>query len=125
MLKKKALVISIVYTLVLTYVSLVKLNNVPDIGVSFGDKIFHFLAYSLLTFLWFNTFLFNFNYKEKKAITYAAIISIVFGIVVEVLQEILTVYRTMDIYDVMANTSGVLVTVLVIVLIKNIDVKKI
>ncbi|WP_415865501.1 VanZ family protein [Thalassobellus suaedae] len=93
--------------------------------MSFGDKIFHFLLYSLLTFLWFNTFLFNFNYKEKKAITYAAIISIVFGIVVEVLQEILTVYRTMDIYDVMANTSGVLVTVLVIVLIKNIDVKKI
>lgn len=119
MLKKTALVLTIIYSVALTYVSLVKLNHVPDIGVSFGDKIFHFLAYSLLTFLWFGTFLFKFNFKEKKAITYAAIISIIFGIVIEVLQEVLTTYRAMDIYDVIANTSGVLLTVLVIVLKKK------
>ncbi|MFI1771844.1 VanZ family protein [Thalassobellus citreus] len=123
MLKKKALLISIIYTLALTYASLVKLNNVPDIGVSFGDKIFHFLAYSLLAFLWFSTFLFNFNFKEKKAITYAAVISVIFGIIIEVLQETLTVYRSMDVYDVFANSSGVLLTVLVLVLKKNIGVK--
>ncbi|MFI1744436.1 VanZ family protein [Thalassobellus sediminis] len=123
MLKKKALAISIIYTLVLIYASLVKLNNVPDIGVSFGDKIFHFLAYSLLAFLWFCTFRYNFSYKEKKAITYAAVISIIFGIIIEVLQDTLTVYRSMDIYDVFANSSGVLLTVLVLVLKKNIGVK--
>ncbi len=124
MLKKKALALSIIYTLALTYASLVKLNNLPDVGVSFGDKIFHFLAYSLLAFLWFSTFLFNFNYNKKKAITYSAVISIIFGIIIEVLQNVLTVYRSMDIYDVFANTTGVLLTVvLVLVTKKNIDVK--
>lgn len=120
MLKKTALAITLIYTVALTYASLVKLNNVPDIGVSFGDKIFHFLAYSLLAFLWFGAFLFNFNFKEKRAIIYAAIISVVFGIVIEVLQETITVYRAMDIYDVIANTSGVLLTVLVVALKKNV-----
>jgi len=124
-LKKKALAISIIYTLAISYASLVKLNNVPDIGVSFGDKIFHFIAYSLLAFLWYSSFLYNFRYKEKKAIIYSAVISIIFGIIIEVLQDVLTVYRSMDIYDVFANSSGVLLTVVVLVLKKNIHVKKI
>lgn len=124
MLKKSALVLALIYSVALTFVSLVKLNNVPDIGVSFGDKIFHFLAYCLLTFLWFFAFLFNFNFKNKRAIILAAILSVIFGIIIEVLQETITVSRAMDIYDVVANTSGVLLTVIILAINKDIDVKK-
>lgn len=125
MLKKFALILVIVYTIILTFVSLIKPENIPDIEVSYSDKIFHFLAYGLLTFLWFCAFFYHFNFKISKSITYAALVSIVFGIIIEVLQDKLTTYRTLDILDVLANTSGVILAVLVLVVKKNIDVKKI
>ncbi|MCF7559256.1 VanZ family protein [Sabulilitoribacter multivorans] len=114
MLKKFALIIAIFYSLVLAFVSLIKLNNLPDVGVSFGDKIFHFLAYFVLTFLWFNTFINTYKFKNRRAIIFSIVISVVFGIIIEVLQETITVSRALDIYDVLANTIGVLIASLVL-----------
>ncbi|WP_348636629.1 VanZ family protein [Mariniflexile litorale] len=92
--------------------------------MSFGDKIFHFLAYTVLAFLWYNTFFNTFRLERRKALLYAALFSIVFGIVIEVLQGVLTTSRSSDVYDVMANTMGVFLTV-IIVFIKNlITIKK-
>lgn len=108
MLKKLTPVITIVYSLALIIVSLVKINNVPDIGISFGDKIFHFLAYFVLTLLWFYTFLYFFKFKSKKAIFFAAILSVLFGMIIEVLQENMTASRSLDVYDAVANTLGAL-----------------
>ena len=125
MLKKLALIAAIIYSMVLTFVSLMKLTNVPNIGVSFGDKIFHFLAYFVLAFLWFEAFIYNFSFNKRKAIVYASIFSVLFGIVIEVLQYLLTTYRSLDIYDVFANTSGVLLAVVIIAVKNNIGVKKI
>lgn len=125
MLKKLALTAAIIYSAVLAFMSFIKLNNVPDIGVDFGDKIFHFLAYFILTFLWFSAFFYNFKLKKTKAISYAATVSVIFGIIIEVLQDKLTAYRSLDVYDVVANTSGVVLAVFILVLKKNIDVKKI
>ncbi|MGC1205373.1 MAG: VanZ family protein [Flavobacteriaceae bacterium] len=124
MLKKSALLLVIIYTILLTFVSLIKPENIPNIEVSYSDKIFHFLAYCLLTFFWFCAFFYHFNFKKSKSIIFAAIVSIVFGIIIEVLQDKLTTYRTLDILDVVANTSGVILAVLVLVINKNIDVKK-
>nr|WP_262910958.1 VanZ family protein [Flaviramulus multivorans] len=98
----------------MAFVSLIKLNNLPDVGVSFGDKIFHFLAYFVLTFLWFNTFINTYKFKNRRAIIFSIVISVVFGIIIEVLQETITVSRALDIYDVLANTIGVLIASLVL-----------
>ncbi|MBJ6368015.1 VanZ family protein [Snuella sedimenti] len=112
-LKKYALAIVILYSVALTVVSLVKLNKLPDVGVSFGDKIFHFLTYCVLTFLWVNALFYFFKFTRAKAIIVAAIISIGFGILIEVLQGTVTASRASDLYDVAANTFGVLLAVLV------------
>lgn len=118
MLKKLTPVVTIIYSLTLITVSLIKLNNVPDIGVSFGDKIFHFLAYFVLTLLWFYTFLYTFKFKKNKGIIFAVILSVLFGIIIEVLQDSITVYRALDVYDVVANTFGT-VLASVVLLFKN------
>ncbi|MEN3323474.1 VanZ family protein [Mariniflexile soesokkakense] len=124
MLKKGVLFVSILYTVLLGTVCLIKINKLPNVGVSFGDKIFHFLAYTVLAFLWFNTFFSTFKFGKKKALIYAALFSIVFGIVIEVLQGTITTSRSSDFYDVIANTMGVFFTV-IIVFIKNlITIKK-
>ncbi|MFD2291380.1 VanZ family protein [Mariniflexile gromovii] len=124
MLKKIVLLISILYTVALAAVCLIKLNNLPDVGVSFGDKIFHLLAYTMLTLLWYYTLFYTVKFENKKALMYAASFSIVFGIIIEVLQGTVTASRSADIYDVMANTIGVFLAV-VILFIKNlITIKK-
>ena len=123
MLKKFALIITVFYSVVLATVSLIRLNNLPDIGVSFGDKIFHFLAYCLLTYLWFNAFIYSFKFKKKQAIFFAVIVSILFGIIIEVLQDTMTVSRALDIYDVAANTLGALLASIALWFKNNLHVK--
>ncbi|KAB1069701.1 hypothetical protein F6U93_02470 [Tamlana haliotis] len=117
-LKIIAPIAAIGYTVFLATVCLITINDLPNVGVSFADKIFHFLAYGLLTILWYATFLLNFNLKEKQAILYALIFSVVFGILIEVLQDTLTVSRALDIFDMVANTIGALLAALTL-MIKN------
>lgn len=46
----------------------------------------------------------------------AFVISVVFGIVVEVLQGTVTSYRSLDVYDMLANTFGALLATGVLVI---------
>ncbi|HLV38754.1 VanZ family protein [Xanthomarina sp.] len=126
MLKKRALLIAAFYTIGLVVVSLVKLDlkSVEDIVPSFSDKIFHFMAYALFTWLWFNAFYFKFNFNKIKGIFTTVVIAIVFGIIIEVLQWLLTSSRSFDLLDILANVLGVLFTAFLLNSKINIDVKK-
>ena len=123
MLKKSLLYITISYSLALLAVSLIKLHKLPNLGISFADKIFHFFAYSVLTVLWYSTFTYTLKFKKKRAIIYAALLSIIFGILIEVLQGSATVSRQLDFYDIVANTTGTLLVSLVLWLILNFRIK--
>jgi VanZ family protein len=123
-LKKQVFLLTLIYTTALTVVCLIKINKLPSLGVSFTDKIYHFLAYTVLAFLWYSTFLFKFKFEKSKALIYASIFSIIFGIIIEVLQGVLTVYRAADFYDVVANTSGVLFVVIILLLKNRVSIKK-
>lgn len=126
MLKKKALGVSISYTVLLITVSLAKLDleSVEEIVPSFSDKIFHFLAYALFTWLWFNSFYFKFNFSKIKSIFRSILVSVAFGIIIEVLQLILTNSRSFDVLDILANSLGVLFAAILIHTKINTDVKK-
>ena len=124
MLKKHSHLSAIFYSLALATVSLIQLKSLPNVGISFADKIFHFLAYSMLAFLWFNTFFFHFKTRTTKAIVYSTLFSIIFGIILEVLQGSVTAYRSSNVYDALANTLGVLFTMIIILANKKILVKK-
>lgn len=82
-------------------------NKLPDVEVSFADKIFHSITYLVLTFLWFYSFFYRFKIERMKALIYASVIAVAFGIIIEVLQEILTETRSADLLDVLANSLGV------------------
>lgn len=114
MLKTYSFLLVILYSIALTTVCLIKIEGFNKVGISFGDKIFHSLSYVVLTFLWYNTFCNKFKFSKSKALWYAIIISIIFGIIIEVLQGALTAYRSADINDVLANSIGVMLTAVVI-----------
>jgi VanZ family protein len=117
-LKTYFFVITILYSIALTIVCLIDLNGVIEVKISFGDKIFHSLAYVVLTVLWYYTFFYNLKSNKGKALIYAVVISIIFGIVIEVLQGTVTAYRSSDIIDVFANSFGAILAAVVIA-VKN------
>jgi len=102
--KKLLLLVAIIYTIWLTVVSLINLNNVPSLGSSFDDKIYHLIAYVVLSFLWVTYF----KTSQKKHITLIVFICmILFGVVLELIQHQLNSNRTYDNYDLIANCLGV------------------
>ena len=118
MLKTYFFVITVLYSIALTVVCLIDLNGVIEVKISFGDKIFHSLSYFVLTVLWYYTFYYNLKFNKGKALIYAVVISIIFGIVIEVLQGTVTAYRSSDIIDVFANSFGAILAAVVIA-VKN------
>ncbi|HMB99669.1 MAG TPA: VanZ family protein [Flavobacteriaceae bacterium] len=118
MLKKYILFITIIYTMALACLSLIKINNIPDYVPSITDKIFHFLTYGILTILWYYTWLNKSRSKQIVALILATLISISFGIIIEVLQDNLTSTRIFDLKDIFANVLGIIVAVGIITLKK-------
>ncbi|WAC03716.1 VanZ family protein [Lacinutrix neustonica] len=119
MLRKTIFLVSILYTVLLTAVSLVKINLNQGYIPSFGDKIFHTLAYVVFTLLWLGTFHFKLKMPFNKVLLTAALFSFCFGVIIELLQGWLTISRQGDVKDVIANTIGILFAVVLIWSIKK------
>ena len=105
-LKDKIFIVAFLVTFAILYLSLKKMPN-SDINISHLDKVQHSIAYFILSISW----LFAFAKKRNKITIVAA--CILFGILIEILQQTLTNYRTGDYLDVIANSAGVLLGLLI------------
>jgi len=122
-LKRLIFLAALGYAISLGTVSLMTLNNLPDIKISFADKIFHFLAYSVFAVIWYYAFSYSYNFKKQKAILYAFGLAVLFGIVIEVLQDTMTASRALDVYDALANTLGALIASIILWLKNKLHIK--
>lgn len=115
MLKKSYwLFLAITYSLLVLLVSLVKIKKEVDIKVPQFDKLVHFGIYFVFTIIWFACF---YNYSKSgvvKNLIKAAIWGLGFGVVVEILQSLNPNARSGDVLDVLANSIGIIVAVLII-----------
>lgn len=123
MLKKYAFKLAVFYTVILGALSLIKIPSITKTSISHSDKILHFIAYALLTLLWYIALSAKQKKKIKNAIYHAALFSVVFGIIIEVLQNVITKTRVADYYDVLANFSGVVLTVVLVLVYLKTEVK--
>ena len=112
---------TVLYTISIAILSLVHLTELPKLNTGFDDKIAHFIFYSGLCLFWFMSL---YVLKVKSSLLIASLFSFVFGGVIEVLQGVLSIYRTMDVYDLLANCLGVVTMAIVISLKKEVIVKK-
>jgi len=119
-IKKLLLLVAIIYTLTLITASLVSLSGVPSLGSSYDDKIFHFLAYVVLAFLWVTYFK---TVKKKNGRVVVFFFLILFGVVLELIQHQVNPKRTYDIYDLIANCIGVSLGTLIALLNNVIKLK--
>jgi VanZ family protein len=111
---------ALVYTFIILYLSLINLadTSVKDLGMS--DKVLHGGAYFGLGIIWMIYAIFGYNTnKILKSILIICISSTLFGIFIEVLQDRLTDYRQLDIFDVLANTAGVVVAGVTIYILRD------
>lgn len=103
---------------VLTIISLKEADSLPNELIPYLDKIFHLLAYIVLTILW-GIYLVKQYPKTNlnKLLTIVVAFLVVYGIIIEVLQSKLTVSRMFELGDLAANLLGI---VLGILMFKNI-----
>lgn len=126
MLKQRlAIPAALCYSLVLLTLSLVNLGDITHGVPKNSDKIFHFLAYCLLLLVWYLGAFWGLNWPKRKALMSAALFSVTFGFLIEILQGTLTETRQFDMLDVLANTSGIILTILVLVFKQKTNHKKI
>ena len=109
LLERNALVIAILLTLVIAFLSLVSLKGIHVIKVKNSDKYSHFIAYFVLCLSWLFAHMHSSKLQLKKLKKYTIVLFlIVYGIIIEVLQGVLTTYRQADFFDFLANSAGVL-----------------
>lgn len=100
--KDNLIFFAIAITLVILYLSLMKMPN-TGVEIKHLDKGYHCIAYFVLTLTWLLSF-----YKKSNKKYLIVFFCIILGIIIEVLQDTITVYRTADYFDVLANSVGVL-----------------
>lgn len=109
------------YTIVLIVSSLVKLGKISVGNFSPTDKLLHLAAYFGLIFLWKLYFILrnSSNSGYRSNLFKLAAIAVVFGMLIEVLQGVLTSYREPDWYDILANSTGILLALLVFLIFEK------
>ncbi|MBT8244987.1 MAG: VanZ family protein [Winogradskyella sp.] len=123
MLKKRQfyLFTAIGYTLFLLYITLANPEKLlVKEYLEFQDKIFHFGAYVLLALVWG---FFALKAKYKKAILISFTTTLTFGVILEIIQEILNPLREYDNLDLLANCIGVAVGTIIVFYYKNLKLK--
>ena len=113
--------VTVIYTIAIAVLSLAHLTELPELNTGVDDKIVHFVLYAGLCLFWFMSL---YVLKTKSSLLIASLLSIVFGGVIEVLQGVVSIYRTADIFDLVANCLGVLIMALIIYTKKEVIVKK-
>ncbi len=103
------LLLSIAYTVFILVFSLINLKDVDVIKLESSDKVYHTTIYALMVLLWSFYFSLKHKLKNKLQKLWLVFAIIMFGIIIEVLQLLLTDYRSFDWWDVIANITGVII----------------
>jgi VanZ family protein len=117
MLRKN--ILSILIAVIILYLSMADSHTFDKVPINIPnfDKVVHFgMYFSFMSILIFE------NRKVIKStgnLLLLGLIPFFYGIIIEIMQSTLTITRTGSIYDVMANFSGILVSVLLWLWIKS------
>lgn len=97
----------------------------PKVGLRNADKYVHFIFHFVFLVLWVLYFRTN-NQKGIALITILKVfmMSLLFGILVEIAQFLFTDTRKYDLLDILANTSGAFTASLIMLFVEGLRVKK-
>lgn len=120
LMRKTLLAGALIYTIVIGAGSLIHPPQVLEEAPRNSDKLVHASAYFLFCIIWFlYLYLSKQSRTFKRALSIAIIWSLLYGMVIELLQLELTTYRTGDFLDMLANSTGILLAALALHFLKN------
>lgn len=113
---------AISFTIIITTGSLISTNAIPKVDFEISDKTIHTTAYFFLFVVWaIYATLSIYKASKAKIILLTSVLIFIYGIIIEVIQENFVPTRQADLFDVLANTIGILLGILFFNLsIKNI-----
>ncbi|WP_164905447.1 VanZ family protein [Flavobacterium sufflavum] len=115
MLKKICLGAALSWTGIILYLCLIKASNLPSVDIVYLDKFVHAFFHFVFSLLWFLVLRFYYkNQSSTKLLGIVFFISLSFGITIELFQAFFTVSRNGDVIDVLSNTTGALLAILVL-----------
>ncbi|AGC76200.1 VanZ like protein [Nonlabens dokdonensis] len=121
------------YTAVIVIGSLVD-NAVPSVSIDHVDKWYHAFAYLIMNSLWYIFFYSRYLNKQglsnytlgtvlksfsRPVIIGSSVLSFIIGVLIELGQEFISLNRTMDIMDVLANFTGIILAALFLWILNN------
>lgn len=93
-------------------------SSFKRIKIPYKDKTVHFVFYFVFVVLWALSF--SGQYSDKRKLRLSVFLAaVLYGILIEVCQEMFTKNRSADIADVLANTTGAATAVLILWLINR------
>lgn len=120
-----------IYTMLIAYGSLSS-SRIPPVNIDHIDKGYHGIAYLLMTIFWYIFFYhrflerqiqFDYNVKfilsqwSSTIVIAAALFSLVIGGLLELGQGFISHNRSMDAFDLLANTAGIIIAVIILKLL--------
>jgi VanZ family protein len=109
---KAWLLLAWIWTIVVAVLCLVRLTNLPKVGIESPDKYVHAVFHFIFVLLWCQHFRKNRRLREIPLLAKALLFSIAFGCLIEIAQEYFTASRQADLQDVLANFVGAAVAVI-------------
>ena len=104
--------IAVLATLFVIYMSLKPPDASSQIWSFFylpGDKILHVICYFTLTIIYFFSF-----YNSQKKVFLSSLFSFLLGFILELLQILKIFKREFDYFDILSNTLGICIAILII-----------
>ncbi|WP_165698024.1 VanZ family protein [Flavobacterium nackdongense] len=120
MRKKVFLVAALFWSGVILFFCLENAKDIPQISLPYIDKFVHLVFHFVFTTLWFLYFKKRWNssnYSNSLILSFG--FSLVFGISIELLQQYVTLTRSADVIDVLANTIGASLAIISIILLNS------
>jgi VanZ family protein len=115
-LKKIFLIAALFWTGVILFFCLENAKDIPIIQIPYIDKVVHSVFHFVFTALWFLYFKKKFSSANiVKSLILSFVFSLLFGISIELLQQYITLTRTADVIDVLANILGASLAVISII----------
>lgn len=126
MLKKLYLFAALSWTSFIFFLCLVKSSQIPVINIVNFDKLVHASFHFVFTILWFLYFKQQFKKSHNnESLVFVFLLSVGYGIAIEIAQLLFTATRSADVLDIVANIVGAIAGISIIVLVSKLCSNKI
>ena len=116
---KTLLVGVVIYTILITLASLYRFIVSPfALNFENSDKVLHCVSYFIFEVIWFFFLYFStrISMNLRRSLWTSGVVCFVYGILMELAQGFLTTYRSMDWKDAIANTTGIVFAVIILII---------